>query len=111
EANDRAIIQGHYDAKLNGTGLRQAQLLASRLPIHEYDRIYTSDLSRAADTARELVRGAEKVIQPDERLRERSLGPLDGRHSSLFLDQCRELGLHPDDHTPAGGESVEAVRA
>lgn len=114
------IIQGGLDIPLNATGLLQASVLAKALPpVYHFDLIYTSDLVRAHDTAKELVRSSTLIskdenlspkIQTDVRLRERTLGSLDGKHVSIFLDQCRKVGLRPDEFTPEGGESGESVR-
>ena len=113
--NIRGIAQGSVDTKLNETGIKQARILASVLPVHEYDLIYSSDLARAYDTAREIILPiangqTERLIRSDARLQERSLGPLDGKHVSLFLEACRLAGKEPDEFAPEGGELPEKVR-
>jgi len=67
-------IQGQHDAKLDDTGRAQARAAAARLARREPDAIVSSDLSRAADTAAELVALTGVTPSYDVRLRERSFG-------------------------------------
>jgi broad specificity phosphatase PhoE len=70
--------QGHADVPLNERGRKQAHALAEQLARQPIDAIYSSDLSRARDTA-EIVGarlGAEVVVDPD--LREIDVGPIEG---------------------------------
>lgn len=115
EANDLGIIQGHANVPLNETGLKQARALAaSGFPIADYELIYSSDLARAYQTARELVlkhSKDESSIRTDARLRERSLGVLDGQPGHLFREQFTAAGLSGDEYTPTDGESLDDMRA
>jgi broad specificity phosphatase PhoE len=58
--------QGHYDMPLNAEGREQARRLARRLTGWPIAAIYSSDLARAADTARVLGDGLgiEPVLDP-----------------------------------------------
>ena len=47
--------QGQSDTPLNETGLRQAAQIAKRLSKETIHAIYTSDLSRAANTAQSIA--------------------------------------------------------
>lgn len=70
--------QGHADIPLNERGRKQAAELAERLAAERIEAIYTSDLSRARDTA-DLVGarlGVAVVADPD--LREIDVGPIEG---------------------------------
>ena len=67
-------VQGHSDVPLNEFGERQAQALAERLKMAEFDEVHASDLSRAYRTAR--VCFPTSSIQKDERLRESIWGTL-----------------------------------
>lgn len=120
EANDLGIIQGHANVPLNETGLKQARALAaSGFPISDYELVYSSDLARAYQTARELVLAGdalnhnkdESSILIDTRLRERSLGVLDGQPGRLFREQFTAAGLSGDEYTPTDGESLDDMRA
>jgi broad specificity phosphatase PhoE len=54
--NKRRIIQGHLPGRLSRLGKTQAKLLAKRLSSVKIDAIYSSDLARAHDTAREIAK-------------------------------------------------------
>jgi 2,3-bisphosphoglycerate-dependent phosphoglycerate mutase len=78
EWNAAGRIQGHLDIPLSDTGLTQAVALGRRLGGEAFDAILSSDLERALQTARPIVRHPEQTILRDARLRERHLGVLQG---------------------------------
>ena len=71
-ANATGVIQGQTDVLLDETGLAQAKLVGARLKKHHFDAIYSSDLTRAMVTAREIADGREIIATPQ--LREWHLG-------------------------------------
>jgi 2,3-bisphosphoglycerate-dependent phosphoglycerate mutase len=80
ENRDR-IIQGHAPGHLTDAGRQQARALGRRLlRIGRFDRIVSSDLDRARDTA-VLIAGEMPpcVLSTDARLRERGYGDLEGQ--------------------------------
>jgi 2,3-bisphosphoglycerate-dependent phosphoglycerate mutase len=70
--------QGHADVPLNERGREQARALAESLAGERIDAIYTSDLSRARETAQTVGArvGVDVVTDPD--LREVDVGPIEG---------------------------------
>jgi glucosyl-3-phosphoglycerate phosphatase len=72
--NAEGRIQGQHDAKLDETGRAQARAAAKRLAARKPDAIVSSDLSRASDTAAELVALTGLTPTYDVRLRERAFG-------------------------------------
>ena len=80
-------FQGWRDTPLNDTGRGQAAELARRLAGQGIVSLWSSDLSRARETA-EIV-GARLGLEPrlDRRLREGNRGDWEGR---LFVDVARE---------------------
>lgn len=71
-------VQGQTDRPLNAAGRAQARALADRLAGEQLHAVYSSDLSRARETA-ELVagrHGLDVVILPD--LREKDFGSWEG---------------------------------
>jgi len=83
EFNRERRIQGHVDSPLTGLGVRQAQavagLLADLLRGEPDWRIVSSPLGRAAATADVIAARLGLPVQLDERLKEMSWGPHDGR--------------------------------
>lgn len=107
-------IQGHTDIGLNDTGRWQAQRLALVLANEAVARIYTSDLSRAQDTARAIAAiganpGARAVHQYTG-LRERDFGIFEGHTHAQIAAQWPEESTrwkHRQPHfAPPGGETL-----
>jgi broad specificity phosphatase PhoE len=71
-------IQGHSDTPLNDTGREQARELARALAEVELVAAYSSDLSRARETAEIAVAGRGIDVAALEELRERSFGSWEG---------------------------------
>lgn len=76
--NAEGRAQGQMDIPLNETGKQQARALANRIHKESWDYVYTSDLKRAEETARIINERLRIPIQLDPRLREITLGQLDG---------------------------------
>ena len=74
--NAQARLQGQADPPLSDAGRAEAELLKAALPVFEGDRVITSDLQRAAQTAELLgYPGARR----DKRFREIDVGAWEGR--------------------------------
>lgn len=72
-------IQGMTDIPLNEEGRRQAGLIASRINQESWDGIYSSDLSRAHETAKTIADTLKiTILATDERAREKSFGEAEG---------------------------------
>lgn len=85
EENKVGIIQGHLPGKLSVEGTDQAKKVALRLKDEEIDFIYSSDLARSANTAREIYKFHPDIpIEFVEDLRERNLGEFQGKKKSDF---------------------------
>jgi probable phosphoglycerate mutase len=109
-------IQGQLDIGLNEAGLRQAGQLGRALADQPIDAIYTSDLSRAAQTAQGIALATGVAVQADARLRERAFGHFEGRTfadiEADLPDEARRWRTRDPDFTPSGGgESLIAFRA
>ncbi len=81
EENKKGILQGHLPGKLSAKGIEQAKKLALRLKEEQIDAIYSSDLARASDTAKEIAKfhPNAKMFFVKE-LREKDQGELTGKN-------------------------------
>lgn len=85
EENKQKIMRGHTHGTLSAEGRAQAQKLGERLKTERIHHIYSSDLGRAANTAREIGKhhpGAGLTLTED--LREKNLGILTGKSRSDY---------------------------
>lgn len=112
--NSRQRIQGHLDVELSPTGRAQARRVAPHLAGFTPERLLTSDLRRAADTAEEIAVACGLAAKPEPRLRETMLGTWQGlTHPEVETRWPGELERWRADPTwaPPGGESkVEVAR-
>jgi phosphoserine phosphatase len=105
--NTEGRIMGHLPGKLSAKGADQAKMLAARLKAEKIDHIYSSDLARSADTAKEVARfhPATPVDYTTE-LREKHMGEHQGKMKS-------ELGFKGADSISLmqapGGETNEQI--
>lgn len=105
EWNQQGRMQGWTDIPLNGAGEAQARLLAPWLAQHNFDSVHSSDLSRAAHTAR-LAYG-EPNLTPA--LREAHFGEWEGESWEAREDIRRSL-LSFDTFVAPGGEDAAKIK-
>ena len=74
----RGAYSGRRDAPLTEEGREQARQVAERLQGTGVDAVYSSPLSRAADTARAIAEATGAPLLVDERLTEVDYGPIEG---------------------------------
>jgi probable phosphoglycerate mutase len=113
--NTAGLAQGHNDeAELTERGLRQAADAAAQFGYRPVRAIYASDLRRARQTAAAFAEVLGLPVYTDPRLRERSLGVLEGTAHEAIGPSATGLadGLVIDpDVRPAAGESVRDLYA
>lgn len=108
-------IQGHTDIPLNEAGQWQAHQVGEAVAAEGVHAIYSSDLQRAADTARAIGKAAGVPVQLDAALRERHFGELEGlTHEEITArwpeDARRWRGRDPA-YGPEGGETLQDFHA
>ncbi|KQV53621.1 phosphoglycerate mutase [Pelomonas sp. Root1217] len=113
--NRATRIQGHTDIPLSPLGLAQAQRLADALADEPLAAIYSSDLSRARQTA-EAVAGAQGLaIHFDAALRERAFGRFEGLSweeiDRGYPDDAARWRRREPDFAVGGGESLTVFSA
>lgn len=110
--NKTMSLQGRSNLPLNDTGIRQAEEAGRKFREHGivFDRIYSSPLIRAVQTAEHACPGRD--IISDERLIEMDYGPYEGLD---LRDPPEEIRLFFSDFVhqpaPAGMEQLSDVKA
>ncbi|HKC20402.1 MAG TPA: histidine phosphatase family protein [Candidatus Dormibacteraeota bacterium] len=108
-------IQGQLDPPLSAEGIRQAELLGRRLAGRRFAGFYSSDLSRAMQTAQAIARFVDQQPILEASLREIFLGDWEGlttaeiaeRHPAEWAAWVEE----PDWDLVPGGEGAAAFDA
>lgn len=110
--NAQGRAQGHLDIPLNEVGLAQAEVLADVLAKRAVDRLWSSDLSRASQTAAVVSARTGVGLELDPRLREFDVGDRQGLTIAEFTDRFPDepglpVGLVDNART---GETAAQVR-
>lgn len=97
------------DPELSSDGIRQAELLGSRLRGRAIQALYSSDLRRAEQTARIVgaAIGLEAVLDP--RLREIDLGSILRAGWGAYPEEYAAWRKHAEDLPYPGGENGQQV--
>ena len=113
QGNAEGRFGGHTATPLSARGRRQAEAAARTLLEEQVTAIYSSDLSRAVETAMPLARLTGLDVEQSEAFRERSVGVMEG----LTFEEAAER--HPEqyaalirrdfDHVLLGGESYRQM--
>ena len=110
EWNIRGIRQGYLDSPLTAKGLAQAKALGQRLGRERFTKLYSSDLGRAVQTAREISNVTGHEIVTDPRLRERHLGIFQGLNGeeivAKYPEERRLMRSAGPGYVIPGGESM-----
>jgi broad specificity phosphatase PhoE len=92
--NAAGIVQGQLDTDLNAFGRLQAATTARHLSTVRFDRIITSPLRRARDTAQAILdqqpASSDLRLEQDDRLKERGLGVLEGKVYAAPANRSKE---------------------
>ena len=113
EWNRQNRLQGKSDVHLSPEGIHQAMTLAEHLPFKHADAIYSSDLSRAFETAKIIAEKFNLKVKTMPELRETDFGDWEGRFiSELFEESPKSFGKFFTDpercHPPHGETFLEA---
>ena len=106
--NAAGRMQGHIDSMLTELGVAQAAAVAPGIVRIAPDRLISSDLRRAVDTADIVGAACSRPVKLDARLRETHLGEWQGRTvAEIEADQPGAISAWRSDPawTPPGGES------
>lgn len=112
EWNANRRLQGWLDIPLSEHGVQQARQLATWLQAQRepvFDIVLSSDLSRAAETARLATSGMELEIVTSPQLRERNYGVYQGMDWAALTDDlaARQVNLRDPQQPIEEGESFQ----
>ena len=106
-------FQGSLESPLSEKGKQEAKKLALYLKDTRIDAIYSSDMERAVETAKEVAKfHGLKIIRKKE-LNERNFGALQGKYFKDLTEEEKEMNqrrLGEVDYRLPGGESLADVR-
>ncbi|THU03807.1 histidine phosphatase family protein [Lampropedia puyangensis] len=112
--NQGGRIQGHMDIPLNARGQEQAERMAVALDGSDMVTIYSSDLSRAWQTAQALHNQIGAPLLADQGLRERCFGVLQGQTLAEMFAKNPHLATafqtRDPHYQPPEGESMVVFR-
>ncbi len=109
-ANEQHLLQGISDGPLTSEGKNQVEQLGVYFANFHINRIISSDLQRAQNTAAEIARHHKLNIEIDPLVREWNCGEWDGEQASQFLGRLKATGLSVSALFPPGGETLSDVR-
>lgn len=104
--NESNKSSGWNDVKLSELGIQQSKDLAKLTEDKTFDVVFTSDLSRAIDSAK-LSWGDKYQMIADKRLRECNYGDLNGKDAAIVEPMQENSITSP----MPNGESYEDVKA
>ncbi|HEX8919902.1 MAG TPA: histidine phosphatase family protein, partial [Pyrinomonadaceae bacterium] len=113
EGNAAGRFGGHTATPLSARGRKQAEATAQALASEKITAIYSSDLSRAVETAMPLARLTGLDVEQSDAFRERGVGVMEGltfeeaaaRHPAQYAALIRR----DFDHVLLGGESYRQM--
>ncbi len=112
--NHSGRYQGMTDVPLSETGRQQAAKTVDFFQDIPLDGVYSSDLSRAADTARGIAESHQLPLHQDRRLRELSFGDWEGltyeEIEARWPGSIEQMYRHPAEIRISGGETFGEVQ-
>lgn len=112
--NVQARIQGISNTELAPEGLKQAELLAKNFPFDKVDAVYSSDLSRAKNTAKFVADKFNLPVQTTAGLREVDFGIWEGKFFSDLEknepDTLKIFHTKPDELRLEGAETFHQAQ-
>jgi len=93
------------DPPLTPNGIKQANKLADRLKYIEFDRIYTSDLTRAVETSHIINKYPDANIVITKNFREIDMGEIFLKQWNEFPEIYSKWLLHEEDISYPNGEN------
>lgn len=114
EGNLYRRAQGHWDGRLTDLGRKQLDALEERFRDIRLDEVWSSDLSRARETAQALLRHRDLTLNVTPRLREICMGVWEGQPwgelEHRWPEQLRAFNTDPARWSVPGSEDFYAAQ-
>lgn len=91
EWNRLGLLQGHLESNLTSEGIEAAERFKLEITTLAPDVIYSSDLSRALETARIITRDLNKKINIHSALREMNFGVFQGHDWNYIKKEMKDI--------------------
>ena len=108
-ANRNHLLQGVSDGPLTDNGRSQIEMLGRHLATFQIDKIISSDLTRAYQTAKAIAKHHNLEVEVNPVVREWNCGVWDGRTQREFLAMVDKLEGGISSFEPEGGERMSQV--
>ncbi|WP_125153208.1 alpha-ribazole phosphatase [Clostridium rectalis] len=109
EHNMKKLYYGKLDALLNEQGIKQAEIVKERLKNIRFNAVYTSEMKRAVDTAKIVLKDKKYKIIKDSRINEMDLGIFEGKSykeiEKLYPEEWKNWCENWKEFAPPKGES------
>lgn len=113
DMNAEKLFFGKLDPKLNELGKKQALETREKMKNISYDKIYSSDLKRASETA-EIINYLNKEIEFDKRLQEIDFGIFEGlKYEEIkekYPQECKKSEIDWENYNFETGESPKEMQ-
>ncbi len=106
--------QGQTDIPLNDTGKEQAEFVSKQLENEKISAVYSSDLSRARETAKAVAKKHNLEVIEIPELKEINQGTWEGMLyediKKKYAKELKERKIDPMNIAPPGGETVREFK-
>jgi probable phosphoglycerate mutase len=112
--NREEIFRGRIDIPLSKNGLKQVRILSSSMKDFRIDKIFSSPLKRAIQTAKEIAKFQNAEFEIDHRLVDMSFGIWEGmsleKVKRKFPEEYKIWKENPEKLKIPGGETLKDIR-
>ncbi|WP_027624237.1 alpha-ribazole phosphatase [Clostridium lundense] len=109
ESNSKRVYYGKLDVELNDEGKTQCEAAGKRLKNISFNKVYTSGMKRAIQTAEIALYGKKVELIKDERINEMNLGDFEGKNyeenESQYPEEWKKWTEDWKGYAPPKGES------
>lgn len=110
EHNNKGIVQGQMDSKINGKGKEQAKKLRDRLAENDISKVYSSSMTRALETAEIVAEPHDVEIEEVDELKEVARAEFEGERFEDLIEEITNAETEDYLWKPKGGESLEELK-